>query len=105
MRIRSYCSSFAFDKNHGFPPGAFSSLGSLASIVPLSTFGPFHANLVRLRLDGERCAETIHSIFENAKDPDRIIIGLAEQNAPEDNFCLEEYCKKYGTCRSRRPEE
>jgi hypothetical protein len=33
--------------------------------------------------DGERCGETLQSIFENAKDPDKVIIGLVEQNAPE----------------------
>jgi hypothetical protein len=34
-------------------------------------------------VDGERCGETLQSIFENAKDPDKVIIGLVEQNAPE----------------------
>uniref|UniRef100_A0A7S3L6I9 Uncharacterized protein n=1 Tax=Amphora coffeiformis TaxID=265554 RepID=A0A7S3L6I9_9STRA len=46
--------------------------------------------------DGERCGETLKSIFENAKNPDKVIVGLAEQNDPNDAFCLEEYCKKYG---------
>lgn len=49
-------------------------------------------------LDGERCGETLKSIFENAKNPDKVIVGLAEQNAPDDAFCLAEYCKKYGKC-------
>jgi hypothetical protein len=34
-------------------------------------------------IDGERCGDTLQSIFENAKDPDKVIIGLVEQNAPE----------------------
>ncbi len=34
-------------------------------------------------IDGERCGETLQSIFENAKDPDKVIIGLVEQNAHE----------------------
>jgi hypothetical protein len=34
-------------------------------------------------LDGERCGETLQSIFENAKDPDKVMIGLVEQNSPE----------------------
>lgn len=38
----------------------------------------------------------MNSIFENANDPDRVIVALIEQNAPEDQFCLEEYCKLYG---------
>lgn len=46
--------------------------------------------------DGERCGDTLHSIFENAKNPDKVIVGLVEQNAPQDAFCLEQYCKKYG---------
>lgn len=46
--------------------------------------------------DGKRCAETIRSIFENAKDPDKVIIGVIEQNSPEDDFCLSVYCDHYG---------
>lgn len=46
--------------------------------------------------DGKRCAETLTSLFENAADPDNIIVGLIEQNAPEDRFCLEEYCASHG---------
>ena len=48
--------------------------------------------------DGERCGATIKSIFDNARDPDKIIIGLVEQNDPDDAFCLEQYCKTFGTC-------
>jgi hypothetical protein len=36
-----------------------------------------------VHIDGERCGDTLQSIFENAKDPDKVIIGLVEQNAPE----------------------
>ena len=49
-----------------------------------------------LSQDGERCAKTLKSIFENAKDPDRVFVGVIEQNSPEDKFCLEEYCKSFG---------
>lgn len=48
-------------------------------------------------LDGKRCAETIKSIFDNAKDPDKVIIGVIEQNDPADDFCLSAYCDFYGT--------
>lgn len=51
-----------------------------------------------IRLDGVRCGETLKSIFENAKDPSRVYVGLVEQNAPDDKFCLEEYCNSFGTC-------
>ena len=47
-------------------------------------------------LDGERCAETIKSIFENAKNPDKIMVGLIEEAAPEDKYCLEQYCDNQG---------
>jgi Glycosyltransferase (GlcNAc) len=47
--------------------------------------------------DGERCGETLLSLFENAKNPDKVIVGLVEQNSPNDAFCLEEYCKAFGT--------
>ena len=36
------------------------------------------------------------SIFRNAKHPENIVIGLYEQNAPEDKFCLEIYCSYFG---------
>lgn len=48
-----------------------------------------------LLLDGERCGQTLQSIFETAHDPDKIIVGLVEQNDPSDIFCLEQYCKAY----------
>jgi hypothetical protein len=52
--------------------------------------------LLLLQTDGERCGETLKSIFETAHNPDKIVVGLVEQNAPEDVFCLEQYCKTYG---------
>jgi hypothetical protein len=47
--------------------------------------------------DGARCAETIRSIFDNAKEPDKIRIGVIEQNNPDDDFCISTYCEFYGT--------
>lgn len=35
-------------------------------------------------------------MFANAANPDNVIVGLIEQNAPEDRFCLEEYCARHG---------
>ncbi|CAB9512431.1 Glycosyltransferase (GlcNAc) [Seminavis robusta] len=46
--------------------------------------------------DGKRCADTLESLFDNAADPDNIIVGIIEQNAPEDQFCLEVYCARKG---------
>ena len=48
------------------------------------------------RADGERCGETLKNLFENAKDPDKVFVGLVEQNDPLDKFCLEAYCESYG---------
>lgn len=47
-------------------------------------------------LDGERCAATLKSIFENAKNPDKVVVGLIESVAPDDILCLEAYCKENG---------
>jgi hypothetical protein len=46
--------------------------------------------------DGERCGETLKALFENAKNPDKIFVGLVEQNNAEDKFCMEQYCSSYG---------
>jgi Glycosyltransferase (GlcNAc) len=53
-------------------------------------------------LDGERCGETLRSLFENAVDPNKIVVGLVEQNAPEDKFCLEQYCSHFGVNTNKR---
>lgn len=55
-------------------------------------------------LDGERCGLTLKSIFEKAKNPDKVVVGLAEQNAAEDKFCLEEYCNTFGIKTVKREE-
>lgn len=66
--------------------------------VSLTLFHSFSSPLpLSIRLDGERCAETLKSIFENANDPSKVYIGLIEQNAPEDKFCLDEYCSSFGS--------
>ena len=56
----------------------------------------FHFTSSTSRTDGKRCADTLQSLFDNAADPDNIIVGIIEQNAPEDRFCLEEYCARMG---------
>jgi hypothetical protein len=48
-------------------------------------------------LDGERCGDTLKSIFENAKDPSRVFVGVVEQNQPTDKGCIEQYCNSFGT--------
>lgn len=40
---------------------------------------------------------TLKSLFDNAVNPDKVVVGLVEQSAPEDTFCIEEYCSYYGT--------
>jgi len=49
--------------------------------------------LMLVSADGERCGKTLKSIFENAKDPDKVIVGLIDESAPEDKYCLEQYCE------------
>jgi Glycosyltransferase (GlcNAc) len=51
----------------------------------------------RCSVDGERCGETLRSLFENAANPDKVFVGLFEQNAPEDKFCREQYCSYFGS--------
>jgi len=48
------------------------------------------------------CHETLRSLFGQAKHPDRVYVGLVQQNAPEDRDCVEEYCEKVGAgaCRA-----
>ena len=46
--------------------------------------------------DGERCGETLKSIFETAKNPDKVFVGVVEQNEQEDSLCIEEYCNAFG---------
>lgn len=49
----------------------------------------------KLTKDGKRCGQTLVDLFANAKEPDRIVVGLVEQNYEEnDPFCLESYCKE-----------
>jgi Glycosyltransferase (GlcNAc) len=46
--------------------------------------------------DGKRCADTLQSLFDNAADPDNVIVGIIEQNAADDRFCMEEFCARMG---------
>jgi hypothetical protein len=60
-----------------------------SSLLPLPPYdASSFRSVVSPNADGKRCAETIRSIFENAKDPNKVIIGVIEQNSPEDDFCL-----------------
>mmetsp|Transcript_24963 Transcript_24963/g.57348 ORF Transcript_24963/g.57348 Transcript_24963/m.57348 type:complete len:572 (+) Transcript_24963:3-1718(+) len=47
--------------------------------------------------DGERCGETLKSIFEMAKNPEKVFVSLVEQNTAQDALCVEEYCKTFGS--------
>lgn len=46
--------------------------------------------------DGERCGATLKALFENAKRPEKVFVGVIEQNHANDRFCIEEYCSFYG---------
>jgi Glycosyltransferase (GlcNAc) len=56
----------------------------------------YHYCFLAHQPDGERCGKTLKALFENAANPDKIVVGLVEQNAPEDKFCLEAYCEAFG---------
>jgi hypothetical protein len=48
-------------------------------------------------IDGARCAKTLIDLFENAQNPNNIVVGLIEQNYESDDpFCLELYCQQVG---------
>jgi hypothetical protein len=71
--------------------------GKTAAVVPPAPDGDgtVFVSIVSYR-DGERCGDTIKSIFESAANPENVVVGVVEQNSPDDSFCLEQYCKKYG---------
>jgi Glycosyltransferase (GlcNAc) len=52
--------------------------------------------------DGERCGATLKDLFENAKNPDKVFVGLVEQNHADDKFCVEEYCASFGSTPLKR---
>ena len=39
------------------------------------------------------CPHTLYNLYSKAKSPNRIFVGLVQQNLPEDGDCLEQYCK------------
>lgn len=47
-------------------------------------------------LDGIRCGKTIKDLFDKAKDPDRLVVGIVDQSTEDDLYCLEAYCKEMG---------
>ena len=48
------------------------------------------------------CHETLRSLFTGAAYPERVRVGLVQQNAPEDRDCVEEYCEKVGAAVCRK---
>jgi hypothetical protein len=46
--------------------------------------------------DGKRCGETLVDLFQKAKDPDQIVVGLIDQSFEEDEYCLQAYCHELG---------
>eukprot|EP00535_Pseudo-nitzschia_heimii_P005467 CAMPEP_0197184714 /NCGR_PEP_ID=MMETSP1423-20130617/10409_1 /TAXON_ID=476441 /ORGANISM="Pseudo-nitzschia heimii, Strain UNC1101" /LENGTH=518 /DNA_ID=CAMNT_0042635597 /DNA_START=253 /DNA_END=1809 /DNA_ORIENTATION=+ len=43
--------------------------------------------------DGQRCGETLVNLFQNAYNPDNIVVSLVEQQHEDDIFCVEAFCK------------
>jgi hypothetical protein len=46
--------------------------------------------------DGARCGRTLIDLFAKAKDPDKVFVGLIEQNTEEETHCIEFYCSELG---------
>lgn len=44
----------------------------------------------------------MQALFENAIHPEKIVVGLFEQNAPDDMFCLEQYCSNFGAMHTHK---
>ena len=43
-----------------------------------------------------RCGQTLFNLFHKAKFPDRISVGVVQQNDEGDSGCLEDFCGIYG---------
>lgn len=42
--------------------------------------------------DGTRCGRSVYSFFTQAAHPDRVRVGVVQQNAPGDPDCIESFC-------------
>ncbi len=81
----------------GFGRMASCSARSFLTGIDL-TFKTLNPNLNGIHpIDGKRCAQTVADLFAKAKDPDKIVVGLIEQNYEvNDPTCLETYCQEAG---------
>ncbi|KAH9259096.1 hypothetical protein BASA81_002716 [Batrachochytrium salamandrivorans] len=90
VALKSGWHKIDFDKQyqHGRPPPPFDDkhTRSDTSIVVL---------IAALR--ETRLADTLVSLFSNAQHPNRVFVGVVQQNAPEDEDVVVEYCRKMGT--------
>lgn len=43
-----------------------------------------------------RCPQTLYNYFTKAKHPERITVGVVQQNDRDDVDCVKEYCNKMG---------
>jgi len=59
--------------------------------------GQIFVSIVSFR-DSKRCAKTLKNLFQQAKEPNKVVVGLVDQVNTEDReaTCLEEYCKLMG---------
>jgi hypothetical protein len=53
--------------------------------------GNIFVSIVSYR-DGRRCGETLKSLYGNASDPNKVFVGLVEQNKPQDTACMVQFC-------------
>lgn len=59
-----------------------------------SNTGTIFVSIVSFR--DRRCPDTLFELFSKAQRPDRINVGVVQQNAPEDVDCFTTYCKRAG---------
>lgn len=63
-----------------------------------NSYHPFLISLLRTSnkydaADGHLCGKALVELFENAKDPNSIVVSLVEQQHEDDLYCMEVYCQ------------
>ena len=77
-----YDDSFSYKNNH--PPPIKSSSWKDEKSTLFLMIASFRDKL---------CPKTLFNVYTKSKAPNRIFIGLVQQNLPEDGDCVEQYCE------------
>lgn len=68
--------------------------GPMSPSSPPDPTTPFFVGIVSFR-DGARCGRTLHGLFANASNPNRVYVAILQQHAPEDVSCVDAYRANY----------